>query len=56
MTPRIYIDEQTGRKRWRVRVMVGGKETYALYQTSKYEAEKSRRLLRKVISAIQKMD
>lgn len=46
---RLYIDYQTMRDRWRLRVMTNGGEALAVYCLSKKEAEKHRRLLRKML-------
>jgi len=51
---RIYIDRQTKRNCWRLRVMIDGKNTFAVYLKSKAEAKKSQRFLKKFVSTIDK--
>lgn len=51
MNARIYIDEQTARNQWRLRVVVNSRETFAVYLKSRYEAEKQRNFLKKFITS-----
>jgi uncharacterized protein YegP (UPF0339 family) len=50
---KIYIDHQTTRSQYRVRLTKGNDEVIALYCQTRKEAEKTRFFVRKIINALE---
>ena len=53
---RIYIDYQTTRKQYRLRVMRGRHEATAIYFESLHNAQRVKKMLRKAINGVLRLE